>query len=76
MAKIFQISSSNLKILGDRKLNLIKLLTEDPQTLDVIVQNLVVGAIRHLGFVHSCISEDLATTISVFFCQLYTIIVM
>jgi len=32
------MSSSNPKILGDRKMNLIKLLTEDPQILHAIVQ--------------------------------------
>ena len=51
-SKVFQKSRCHLKILGARNVTWNQVHTEDPQTLGVTVQNLVVWAIWQLEFGH------------------------
>jgi hypothetical protein len=51
-AKLFQKSSSHLKILGARRLTRSECHTEDSQILGIILQDLVTSATWHPGSVH------------------------
>jgi len=53
-ANIFQRCRSHLKIPGTWQVAWSKFCVEDPQILDVTIQNLVAQATWHPGFVHPC----------------------